>query len=204
MPDIAIRQATFDDRLGELRFKLEQVCGLLEASLLAVGDLSDSDTLLVIDEVRRDNDQVQTGCADAKREALALAWQVPSASCLPPLLTVYRDARVLAKMGWLVVELAEAGAPMAEPCRDVLRAVQSKMLAATTDLYVVMTEGDRRRANDVGSTSTLGMSTLDGSQLHTGRRSSAGRKTARRLVRTGERWTNHAMSISRRAAAAAA
>ncbi|MCV7253358.1 hypothetical protein H7J86_14390 [Mycobacterium hackensackense] len=199
MPDIAIRQATFDDRLGELRFTLEQVCRLLEASLLAVGDLSDSDTLLVIDEVRRDNDRVQTGCADAKREALALAWHVPSASCISPLLTVYRDARVLAKMGWLVVELAEAGAPMAEPCRDVLRAVQSKMLAATTDLYVVMTEGDRRRANDVGS-----MSTLDGSQLHTGRRTSAGRKTARRLVRTGERWTSHAMSISRRAAAAAA
>lgn len=199
MPDVAIRQATFDDHMGELRFKLEQVCGLLAASLVTVGELSDSDTLLVIDEVRRDNDQVQAGCAEAKRDALDLARQVPAASRIPPLITVYRDARALAKMGWLVVELAEAGAPMANPCRDVLRAVQAKMLAATTDLYVVMSEGDRHRANEVGS-----MAALDRSRLNAGRRSSAGRKTARRLVRTGERWTSHAMSISRRASAAAA
>lgn len=195
MPDVAIREATFDDQLGILRFRLEQVCGLLEASLLAAGDLGAAEALLVIDEVRRDNDQVQALCAEVRREALALMWHVPRASDIPVLFNVVRDTRALARMGWLVVELAEAGAPVAGTCAEVLAAVQAKMLAATTDLYLAMSDGDRTRANDIHAHAAFDQSLLG---------PPSGGRQARRLVRACERWTGHAMAISRRATAAAA
>ena len=147
MPDIAIRQATFDDRLGELRFTLEHVCGLLEASLLAVGDLSDSDTLLVIDEVRRDNDQVQTGCADAKREAMAATlppvyegpaplseWQTITVTLYVPThgrcdqhATVIDGQRVAA-----MIRKRPSDAALADMWRDDLEAAREAMRASSS------------------------------------------------------------------------
>jgi hypothetical protein len=199
MPDVATREATFDDQLGVLRFRLEQVCGLLEASLLAAGDLGSAEALLVVDEVRRDNDQVQALCTEARREALALMWHIPGASHIPLLFNIVRDTRALARMGWLVVDLAETGAPVAASCGEVLAAVQAKMLAATTDLYVAISDGDRDRAHDIHAHAAFDRTLLDAQPL-----SSAGGKHARRLVRACERWTGHAMAISRRAAIAAA
>lgn len=199
MPDVAIREATFDDQLGVLRFRLEQVCGLLEASLLAVGDLGATDPLLVVDEVRRDNDQVQALCAEARRDSVALMWHVSGASDISLLFNIIRDTRALARMGWLVVELVETGAPVAVSCGEILSAVQAKMLAATTDLYVAIADGDRDRAHDIHAHAAFDRSLLDAQ-----RPSSVGKKHARRLVRACERWTGHAMAISRRATAAAA